>query len=88
MRKRRPFRSRISKQFNKEMAPSAVDHEEPLVVRPKRARRILGDPSESTFWNWVRQGEFEIVRVGPNLTWVTVASLRAFIARHTVDTAD
>jgi hypothetical protein len=83
MRTKRPVRSRVSKQLEIELAPNIADREQPLIVRPKRARHMLGDPAETTFWKWVRDGEFEVIRIG-HLTAVTVASLRAFLARHTV----
>jgi hypothetical protein len=69
-----------------ELAPSFGDQEPPLVVRPRRARRMLDDPAESTFWKWVRNGEFEVIRVG-HLTFLTVRSVRDFLDRHTVGAA-
>jgi hypothetical protein len=44
---------------------------------------MLGDIGESTFWKLAKAGEFEVIRVGPNLTLVTVASLRDFLTRYT-----
>lgn len=79
----RPVRHRISDRLEVELVPGDADQEE-LIVRPKRARRLLGGIAESTLWKWVRNGEFDVVRVG-HLTFITLVSLRAFIARHTVE---
>jgi hypothetical protein len=56
---------------------------EMLTVRPDVAWAMLG-VSASTGWKLVRHREIGVVRYGPNLTLVPIASLQDFLERHAV----
>jgi len=55
---------------------------EPLAVRPREAMLMLGIKA-SSFFKLCKRGEIETIRVSRSMTLVPVASLRAFLARHT-----
>ena len=52
-----------------------------LTVRPRPAQAMLGVGS-TKFWQLVKNGEIEVIRLGPNLTLVPVSGLHDFLARH------
>lgn len=85
--KRQPTHRRYPQQ--PEPAPGVDDQEQPVVrpkgpvVRIKRAKEMLGEPANSTFYEWLRRGEFEVIRIG-RLTLLTERSVDAFLDRHTV----
>ena len=55
---------------------SAAD---PLVVRPRAARRLLGDCSEATLWSLLNAGRLESYLDG-RARYITMASIRRYIA--------
>jgi hypothetical protein len=86
--KRRPIHRPHAKPVDPErLAPSIDDQCEPPVVRVNRARQMLDNLPESSFFKLLRNNEFEVVRVG-HITFVTTKSVRAFLKRHTVVAAE
>ena len=82
--KRRPIHHPPAKRVDPEtLALGTDDQDEPPVVRINRARQMLGNLPESSFYKLLRSGEFEVVRAG-YITWLTTKSVRAFLRRHTV----
>jgi predicted site-specific integrase-resolvase len=49
-----------------------------LAVRARRAAELLGI-SKRTAWDWVRTGKLEAVRPSPNITLITMRSIRTLL---------
>jgi hypothetical protein len=62
-------------------AGSTTSAAEPLVVRPKDARRLLGDCSPGELLEKIKRGELESYLDGRRRL-ITVASIKADIARN------
>lgn len=84
-------RLRCPQQSDAELVPGVDDQERPA-VRPKGrvfrlrgAKEKLANPSWSTFYSWLRDGEFEggVIRIG-HMTLLTEECLDNFLDRHTV----
>jgi hypothetical protein len=53
----------------------------PLLVTPKRAQQILG-VGNTKFWELVKTGEIATVKLGPQCTRATYASLTTLVQRR------
>jgi hypothetical protein len=62
--------------------PEQLDEIESPILSLPRSRKYLGELGQSTLYEKMNEGEFEIVRLGGR-TFLTKRSLDAYIARNT-----
>lgn len=68
------------------MNMAGTSEPDPLVVRPNRARKMLGDPSPAYFWGKILPDLRSFLR--GKARWIEVQSIRDYVARHLEEDRD
>jgi hypothetical protein len=68
-------------------ASRALDDIEPLLVRPRIARRLLGNCGPERLWALINSGEIKSYKDG-NARRISVASIKLYVARQLAQAKD